>query len=70
MKYFKGTFNDRITKAAGIIFVLIWIVVLFGNYSSIPESHPLLGSMIFLLVPLLFIGGGITFIIAILKFMK
>ena len=70
MKHLRGIFDDWLTRAAGIIFVLIWVVVLFGNYSSLPQSHPLFGTFVFLLVPILFIVGGIIFILAILKFVR
>lgn len=52
---------------AGIVFVLIVALVIFNMYSDLPETYPLFGLFVFLMVPILFIAGGIIFILAILK---
>jgi hypothetical protein len=70
VKYLRGIFNDRLSKAAGLIFVLVWVVVIFTNFSSMPEHHPLFGVFIFLLIPILFVLGGIVFVIAILRMVR
>ena len=67
MKYLREVFDDRITRAAGIVFLLIVAVVVFNMYSKLPEQYPLFGVFSFLMVPLLFIVGGIIFVLAILK---
>jgi hypothetical protein len=67
MKHFKEIFDDGITRAAGICFLLIVGVVLFNLYSKLPERYPLFGAFSFLMVPVLFIVGGIIFVLAILK---
>ncbi len=67
MKYLREIFDDRVTRAAGIVFALIVITVAFNVYSRLPEQHPLLGVFTMLMVPILFIAGGIIFILAILK---
>ncbi|MDD4859622.1 MAG: hypothetical protein PHR56_05390 [Dehalococcoidales bacterium] len=70
MKYLRGIFNDGLTRAAGAIFVLVCIVVLFSNYSDLPEQHPLFGVFVYILVPILFVAGGIVFVFAILRLLK
>ncbi len=67
MKYLREVFDDRITRAAGIVFLLIVAVVVFNMYSNLPEQYPLFGAFSFLMVPVLFVAGGIIFVLAILK---
>ncbi len=67
MKYLREIFDDGITRAAGIVFLLIIAVVLFNIYSTLPERYPLFGVLMFSMVPILFILGGIIFVLAILK---
>jgi hypothetical protein len=67
LKYLREIFDDWITWAAGINFVLIVALVVFNIFSDLPEQYPLFGLFIFLLVPVLFVSGGIIFVLAILK---
>ncbi len=67
MKFLREIFYDWLMKAAGIIFVLIVALVLFNMYSDLPEKYPLFGVFNFSMVPVLFLAGGIVFILAILK---
>ena len=67
MRYLREVFDDGITRAAGIVFLLIVAVVAFNLYSDLPERYPLFGVFSFLMVPVLFIVGGIIFVLAILK---
>jgi hypothetical protein len=60
-------FKDRLIAAAGIILILILGLVLFNSTSHLSESHPLFGALNYSLVPVLFITGGVVFIIAILR---
>ncbi len=60
-------FDDWLTRAAGIIFVLIVALVIFNLVSDLPEKYPLFGVFNFSMVPVLFIVGGIIFILAILR---
>ncbi len=60
-------FDDWLTRAAGIVFVLIVALVIFNIYSDLPEKYPLFGVFNFSMVPILFIVGGIIFVLAILK---
>jgi hypothetical protein len=64
---FKEVFDDGVTRAAGICFALIVAVVLFNLYSDLPQRYPLFGAFCFLMVPLLFIVGGVIFVLAILR---
>ncbi len=67
MRYLRDIFDDGITRAAGFVFLLIVAVVIFNIYSDLPEQYPLFGAFSFLMVPVLFIAGGIIFVLAILK---
>ena len=68
MKYLREVFDDRLTKAAGIILILIVALVIFNFYSDLPEEYPLFGVFNFSMVPILFIAGGVVFILASLNF--
>jgi hypothetical protein len=67
MNRLREVFDDGITRAAGAVFLLIIGVVVFNLYSKLPEQYPLFGVFCFLMVPILFIAGGIIFVLAILK---
>ena len=67
MKYLREIFDDWLTRAAGIVFVLIVALVIFNIYSDLPEKYPLFGVFNFSMVPVLFIVGGIIFVLAILR---
>ncbi len=67
LKTFKEIFDDFFTKAAGIVFVLIMGLVIFELFSDITFTHPLIGVLLYSLVPVLFIAGGIIFVLAILR---
>lgn len=54
-------------KAALINFILIVVVVLFNVFSGLAEEYPLFGVILYSLVPILFISGGIIFVLAILR---
>ena len=68
MKYLREVFDDWLTRAAGIVFVMIVALVVFNIYSDLPERYPLFGVFNFSMVPALFIVGGVIFILAILKY--
>jgi hypothetical protein len=61
-------FDDGLTRAAGIIFLVIIALVVFNFQSSLPERYPLFGVFDFLMVPVLFIAGGVVFVLAIWRF--
>ena len=67
MKYLREIFDDWLTRAAGIVFVLIVALVVFNIFSDLPEKYPLFGVFNFSMVPILFIVGGVIFILAILR---
>lgn len=67
MRYVREIFDDWLTRTAGIVFVLILALVIFNTYSDLPEQYPLFGVFNFSLVPILFIAGGVVFILAILR---
>ena len=67
MRYLREVFDDWLTRAAGIVFVLIVALVFFNIYSDLPEKYPLFGVFNFSMVPVLFIVGGVIFALAILK---
>ena len=70
MRYLREIFDDWLARAAGIVFVLIVALVIFNIYSDLPEKYPLFGTLTFLMVPILFIAGGVIFVLAILKLSK
>jgi len=67
LKLLRDIFDDKLTRAAGITFVLIVALVMFNIFSNLTQTHPLLGVLLFSLVPVLFIVGGIIFVLAIIK---
>lgn len=67
MKYLREIFDDWLSKAAGIVFLLIVAVVIFNIFSDLPEQYPLFGVFSFSLVPILFILGGVIFFFTILR---
>ncbi len=70
MRYLREIFDDWLTRAAGIVFVLIVLLVVFNNYSDLPQKYPLFGVFNFSLVPILFVAGGVIFMFAILREIK
>ncbi len=70
MRYLREIFDDWLTRAAGIVFVLIVVLVISNMYSDLPEKYPLFGVFQFSMVPILFIAGGVIFVMAILKLSK
>jgi len=67
LRYLQEIFDDRLTRAAGIVFVLIVSLVVFNIYSDFPQEFPLFGVFVFSLVPFLFIAGGVIFVFTILR---
>jgi hypothetical protein len=65
MRLLREIFDDRLTKGAGIILVLIIALVIFNTFSDIPSRFPLLGMFSFSLEPVLFVVGGVIFVLAI-----
>ncbi len=65
-----GVFDDWLTRLAGLLFVAIVAVVIFNMNFDVADAHPLLGTLIFLMGPGLFIVGGIIFVLAILRFSR
>ncbi len=67
VKTLRGIFDDWLTRAAGIIFLLIAALVLFNIFSDLPLKYPLFGVLNYSMVPILFIAGGVVFALAILR---
>ena len=67
MRYLREIFDDWLTRAAGILLLVIAFLVVFSLYSDLPERNPLFGVFMFSLVPVLFIAGGVVFILAIIR---
>lgn len=65
--FISEVFDDWLTRSAGIVFVLIVALVIFNIFSDLPEMYPFFGVFNFSMVPVLFIVGGIIFILAILR---
>lgn len=67
MRLLRDIFDNWITRAAGIVLILILALVIFNLLSDFPQANPLAGVFLFGMVPVLFILGGIIFVIAILR---
>ncbi len=67
MRIIRDIFDDWLTRAAGIVFILIIVLTLVNTYSDLPNQVPMLGMFNFSMVPVLFIVGGVIFVLAILK---
>ncbi len=67
MRYLREVFDDWLIRAAGIIFILIVGLVIFNTVSDLPEKYPLFGVFNFSMVPILFIVGGVVFVLTILR---
>lgn len=67
MKVLQQIFADWVTRLAGIVFILILALVIFNLLSDLPYRYPLFGVFNFSMVPLLFILGGIIFVMAIIR---
>jgi hypothetical protein len=65
LRHLREIFDDRITQAAGIVFVLILAVVIFNMVSDLPIKYPGLGVVSYGAVLVLFIAGGIIFVWAL-----
>jgi len=63
-RYVPLLFNDRWTRSAGILLLLILGLVIFNGFSDFPRDHPLFGIFDFALVPILFVVGGMVFYFA------
>ena len=66
-EYVREIFDDWLTRAAGIIFILIVGLVIFTTVSDLPEKYPLFGVFSYSLVPILFTAGGVVFVLTILR---
>ena len=67
MKYIRAIFDDWLTRAAGIILLLIIAFVAFGVFSPLPFIYPFVGLFVYGMVIVLFIAGGIIFALAMLR---
>jgi hypothetical protein len=67
VKIIRDVFDDWLTRAAGIVFVLIIVLTLVNTYSDLPMQNPIFGMFNFSMVPVLFIVGGVIFVLAILR---
>jgi len=64
---FTEIFDDWLTRAAGIVSLLILALTIFNIVSDLPEKYPMFGVFNYSMVPVLFIVGGIIFVLAILR---
>ena len=67
MRILREIFDDWLIRASAIVFVLIVASTLFNIYSHLPEEYPFFGVINFSLVPILFMAGGIIFVLVILR---
>jgi hypothetical protein len=67
VRLLRDIFDDWLTRAAGIIFLLIVALIVFNIKSNLPERFPLFGVVDYFFVFAFFVAGGIIFIWAILR---
>jgi len=67
VRHLRDIFDDWLTRAAGIVFILTLALVIFNNISTLPDKYPLFGVFNFGMVPVLFIAGGVIFVLAIIR---
>jgi len=65
VRHLREIFDDRLTKAGAGVLGLMFAVLAFNTFSSLPFDYPALGMLTFSLEPLLFIVGGMIFVLAI-----
>lgn len=70
MRFFREIFDDWMTRVGAMVFALIAVLVVFNMRSDLLEKYPFFGLLSFLMVPVLFIAGGVIFIMEILKLTK
>jgi len=70
MRHLREIFDDRWTIFAGMIFILIIAVLVFNLFSDFTQTHPLVAVLVFSLVPVLFIAGGIVFIVDFIRIFR
>ena len=70
MRHLREIFDDRWTIFAGMIFILIIAVLVFNLFSDFTRTHPLVAVLVFSLVPVLFIAGGIVFIVDFIRIFR
>jgi hypothetical protein len=70
LKFFREVFDDWLVRGSAIILILLIALVTFNTVSNLPETYPLFGVLEYMMVPVLFVAGGIFFILALLKFIK
>jgi len=61
---------DGLTRAFGAIFVLIIVLVILNTFSDLRATNPQLGLFFFSLSLILFLAGGVVYILAILREFK
>jgi len=66
-RYLREIFDDRLTKVAAVVLFLIVVVLAFNTFSDLTTRVPLLGMFSFSLEPVLFLVGGVIFVLAIRK---
>ncbi len=67
MKTLRTIFDDWLTRAAAIVFLLIVALTVVNTYSDLPDAYPMIGMLNFSLVPVLFVVGGVIFVLGILR---
>ncbi len=70
LREIKEVFDDGLTLAAAILFLLVIALVLVNTYSGVSDSHPLVGVILFAMVPILFIVGGVVFMLALWRLVR
>ena len=70
MRYLREVLTDGLTRAFGITFVLIIVLVILNTFSNLRETNPQLSTFFFSLSLILFLAGGVVYVLAILREFK
>ena len=67
-RFVSELFDDWLTRAAGIVFLLIIGMVFFNLTSKLADANAFLALLVYGMVPVLFVAGGVIFLLAIIKY--
>lgn len=70
MRYLREVLADGLTRAFGTIFVLIIVLVIINTFSNLRTTNPQLNTFFLSLSLILFLAGGVVYVLAVLKEFK
>jgi len=70
MRYLREVLADGLTRVFGTTFVLIIALVILNTFSNLQATNPQLSLFFFSLTLILFLAGGVVYILVILREFK